>query len=62
MKRISINTGITDLLQVSGRSSIVDFDDVVRLDTDYIDKWSVWLDIKIILKTLGVIFKRSGAY
>lgn len=61
-RRISIKPGITGLWQVSGRSSIIDFDDVVRLDTDYIDKWSVLLDIKIILKTLGVIFKRSGAY
>lgn len=61
-RRISIKPGITGLWQVSGRSSIIDFDEVVALDTDYIDRWSVWLDVEIILKTIGVIFKRKGAY
>ncbi len=61
-RRISIKPGITGLWQVSGRSSILDFDEVVRLDTKYIDEWSIWLDIKIILKTMLVIFKKKGAY
>ena len=47
--------------QVSGRSDIEDFEEVVRLDLEYIDNWSIGLDIKIILKTIGVIFKHKGA-
>jgi exopolysaccharide biosynthesis polyprenyl glycosylphosphotransferase len=61
-RRISIKPGLTGLWQVSGRSSILDFDEVVKLDTKYIDEWSIWLDIKIIIKTFLVIFKRKGAY
>jgi len=61
-RRISIKPGITGMWQVSGRSSIMDFDEVVRLDTKYIDEWSIWLDIKIILKTILVVFKKNGAY
>lgn len=61
-RRISIKPGITGLWQISGRSSIIDFDEVVSLDTDYIDRWSVGLDIMIILKTIAVIFRRKGAY
>lgn len=61
-RRISIKPGITGLWQISGRSSITDFDEVVRLDTKYIDKWSIWLDIKIILKTVLIVLKKSGAY
>lgn len=61
-RRISIKPGITGLWQVSGRSEITDFDEVVKLDTDYIDKWSVGLDIKILLKTFIVILKRKGAF
>ena len=60
-RRISIKPGITGMWQVNGRSSILDFDEVVKLDTTYIDEWSIWLDIKIILKTVLVIFKRKGA-
>lgn len=61
-RRISIKPGITGLWQVSGRSQIKDFDEVVNLDTTYIDKWSVGLDVKIMLKTLLVVFKHRGAY
>ncbi len=61
-RRISIKPGLTGLWQVSGRSSITDFDEVVKLDTQYIDEWSIWLDVKIILKTVINIFKRDGAY
>lgn len=60
-RRISIKPGITGMWQVNGRSTILDFDEVVKLDTSYIDEWSIWLDIKIILKTVLVIFKRKGA-
>ena len=60
-RRISMKPGITGMWQVSGRSSITDFDEVVRLDTEYIDNWSIWLDLKIIIKTILVVFKRKGA-
>ena len=60
-RRISIKPGITGMWQVSGRSDIKDFDEVCRLDTSYIDDWTVWSDIRIILKTIAVIFRRKGA-
>lgn len=60
-RRISFRPGITGLWQISGRSDIKDFDEVVRLDLEYIDKWSLALDVKIILKTIGVVFKGRGA-
>lgn len=60
-RRISMKPGITGLWQVSGRSEITNFDDVVMLDTEYIDKWSIWLDIKILLKTFVAVFKHKGA-
>ena len=59
--RMSAKPGITGMWQVSGRSDITDFDEVVRLDTEYIDNWSLYLDIKIILKTIGVVIKGKGA-
>ncbi len=61
-KRISIRPGITGLWQISGRSTIRNFDDVVRLDIEYIESWSIWLDIRIILKTPLVIFNQQGAH
>jgi exopolysaccharide biosynthesis polyprenyl glycosylphosphotransferase len=62
-RRISIKPGITGLWQISGRSDITDFDEVVRLDTLYIDNWSVWKDVSIILRTiLMILFKRQHAY
>jgi exopolysaccharide biosynthesis polyprenyl glycosylphosphotransferase len=60
-KRICIKPGITGLWQVSGRNQIQDFDEVVKLDLEYIDKWSLWLDIKILFKTFWVVFARRGA-
>ena len=59
--RLSIKPGITGLWQVSGRSNIKNFDDVVKLDTEYIKNFSIWLDIKIILKTFVVVIKKVGA-
>jgi lipopolysaccharide/colanic/teichoic acid biosynthesis glycosyltransferase len=61
-RRISIRPGLTGLWQVSGRNKINSFDEVVKLDLTYIDNWSIWLDIKIILKTIAVVFKRDRAY
>lgn len=60
-RRLSMKPGLTGLWQVSGRSNIEDFEEVVRLDCEYIDKWSVQLDIQIILKTIVVIFKKVGS-
>ena len=60
-RRLSMRPGITGMWQVSGRSDIVDFEEVVRLDCEYIDNWSIWLDFKIAFKTIGVVLKRSGA-
>lgn len=60
-RRLSIKPGITGLWQVSGRSNIEDFEDVVRLDLEYIDNWSLALDFKIILKTFLVVFKKDGS-
>lgn len=60
-RRLSMKPGITGMWQVSGRSDIEDFEDVVRLDAEYIDTWSPWLDIKILFKTLKVVLLGRGA-
>ncbi len=59
--RLAVKPGITGLWQVSGRSSITDFEEVVRLDTEYFQNWSIGLDIRILLKTFKVVFKEDGA-
>lgn len=59
--RLAIKPGITGMWQVSGRSDITDFEEVVKLDRDYISNWNVGLDIKILLKTFGVVLKQSGS-
>lgn len=59
--RMSIKPGITGLWQISGRSDITDFDEVVRLDSEYIKDWDLGTDIKILLKTVVVVLKRDGA-
>lgn len=61
-RRISIRPGLTGLWQVSGRNRISNFDEIVKLDLNYIDSWSIWLDIKIIFKTIFVLLKRDEAY
>lgn len=60
-RRLSMKPGITGLWQVSGRSNIEDFEEVVKLDTSYIDNWTIWQDIKILLKTVWVVFAGRGA-
>lgn len=60
-RRLSTKPGITGLWQVSGRSDIDDFEEVVRLDVQYIDNWSIWMDIYLLFKTVGVVFDRKGA-
>ena len=59
--RVSIKPGITGLWQVSGRSGITDFEQVVELDKKYISQWTLWLDIKILMKTVLVVIKRKGS-
>ena len=60
-RRLSFKPGITGSWQVSGRSNITNFDEVVKLDVEYIDNWSIWSDIKILLKTIVVVFKKEGS-
>jgi len=60
-KRLAMKPGITGLWQVSGRSSITDFEDVVKLDVQYIENWSFGLDLKILLQTVLVVLKHDGA-
>lgn len=60
--RLSMKPGITGLWQVSGRSDIEDFEEVVRMDAAYIENWSFWLDLKILLKTVAVVFLGRGAH
>ena len=60
-RRLSVKPGLTCLWQVSGRNEIKDFDNWVRLDLEYIDNWSLWLDFKILLRTIPAVFGGSGA-
>lgn len=60
-RRMAIKPGLTGMWQISGRSSITDFDEVVALDTKYIAEWNIGLDIKILFKTVGVIFTGKGS-
>ena len=59
--RLAIKPGITGMWQVSGRSDITDFEEVVRLDKEYITNWNIGLDIKILLKTILVVFRKDGS-
>ena len=60
-RRMSITPGLTGLWQVSGRSNIKDFNEVVKLDLQYIDSWSIGQDVKILLQTVGVVLKGTGS-
>lgn len=59
--RLATKPGLTGMWQVSGRSEITDFDEVTRLDTEYIENWSIGLDIRILLKTVIIVIKGRGA-
>ncbi len=61
-RRISIKPGITGMWQVNGRSSVKDFNTVVELDTEYIDNWNIWLDIKILLKTVSEVLTHKNSF
>ncbi|MDE7416333.1 MAG: sugar transferase [Lachnospiraceae bacterium] len=60
-RRMSITPGLTGLWQVSGRSDIQDFEEIVRLDLEYIDNWSLGLDIKILIMTVFAVLGRKGS-
>jgi lipopolysaccharide/colanic/teichoic acid biosynthesis glycosyltransferase len=60
-RRLSVRPGLTCLWQISGRNDVKDFKDWVRLDLEYIDNWSFWLDLKILLRTIPIVFTGTGA-
>ncbi len=60
-RKLSVKCGITCLWQVRGRNAISNFDDWVRMDLEYIDNWSLWLDIKIIFRTAWVVVRGTGS-
>ncbi|MCM1251780.1 MAG: sugar transferase [Clostridium sp.] len=60
-RRISMTPGLTGLWQISGRSEIVDFDDVVKYDLEYIDNWTLGLDVKILFQTVWVVLTGKGS-
>lgn len=59
--RLAVKPGITGMWQISGRSNITDFEEIVKLDTEYINNWSMGLDLRILLKTFVVVFKKDGS-
>jgi exopolysaccharide biosynthesis polyprenyl glycosylphosphotransferase len=60
-RRLSVKPGLTCLWQVSGRNNVSDFRDWVRLDLEYIDNWSLWLDLKIMWRTIPIVLIGAGA-
>jgi len=60
-RRLSVKPGLTCLWQISGRNDVKDFREWVRLDLEYIDHWSLWLDLKIMWRTIPVVISGSGA-
>jgi lipopolysaccharide/colanic/teichoic acid biosynthesis glycosyltransferase len=61
-RRLAVKPGVTGLWQVSGRSDVVDFEEVVRLDRQYIEHWSMALDLSILARTVPAVVMRRGAY
>jgi lipopolysaccharide/colanic/teichoic acid biosynthesis glycosyltransferase len=60
-RRLSVKPGLTCLWQVAGRNNVKDFKEWVRLDLEYIDRWSLALDLEILLKTIPAVLARKGA-
>jgi len=60
-RRLSVKPGLTCLWQVTGRNQISDFKEWVRLDLEYIDNWSIWLDLQILLRTVPAVIIGTGA-
>jgi exopolysaccharide biosynthesis polyprenyl glycosylphosphotransferase len=61
-RRLDAKPGITGLWQVSGRSEVLDFEDVIYLDRQYIEQWSFWLDLSILFRTIPAVLRRTGAF
>jgi exopolysaccharide biosynthesis polyprenyl glycosylphosphotransferase len=61
-RRLSVKPGLTCLWQISGRNNMKDFKDWVRLDLEYIDNWSLWLDLKILCRTVPIVLTGAGAH
>ena len=60
-RRLSVTPGLTGMWQVYGRGVVDDFEDVVRYDLEYIDNWTIGLDIKLLIKTVGVVLTGKGS-
>jgi lipopolysaccharide/colanic/teichoic acid biosynthesis glycosyltransferase len=60
-RRLSMKPGLTCLWQVSGRNEVKSFEQWVKLDLEYIDNWSLWLDVRILLKTIPAVIVGVGA-
>jgi lipopolysaccharide/colanic/teichoic acid biosynthesis glycosyltransferase len=60
-QRLNVKPGLTGEWQVHGRSGVKDFDDIVQMDLNYQDKWSIVYDITLICKTIGVVLSKNGA-
>ena len=61
-QRLRVKPGITGLWQVNGRSNVLDFEEIVRMDLDYQRKWTRLYDISLIIQTVVVVLARKGAY
>lgn len=61
-RKLAVTPGITCLWQISGRADINDFDNWVKLDIEYIERWSLWLDARILAGTLNAVIRGRGAY
>jgi lipopolysaccharide/colanic/teichoic acid biosynthesis glycosyltransferase len=61
-KRLLVKPGITGEWQVNGRSKVEDFEDIVKLDIAYQQKWSPFYDLMLIVKTVLAVFKKDGAF
>ena len=61
-ERLNVRPGITGEWQVNGRSSINNFEDIVKMDLHYQQKWSLWYDLNLIVRTVLVVVKKQGAY
>jgi len=61
-RRLSMKPGLTCLWQIAGRNTVKNFSEWVKLDVEYIDNWSLWLDLKILLKTFPVVLLGRGAH
>jgi len=59
-QKLRVKPGITCLWQINGRKHVTDFDEWVRLDLEYIRRWSLWLDIRILLRTVAAVLSGSG--